>query len=136
MRVRYPEGRPSDTVAVANPSWQAVEAAVRQMDDDRFPIVILSCRDSSLGTSVFEDENAFNIIGGSGRYALFHMMADWQYQDPRGSTAPTRLWQSDQGYHCEERDVLTDIENALLIVKAFYETGSHAHLDTFLSEVP
>lgn len=38
-----------------------------------FPIVLLSALAFTDGSDVFEDDDAVNIIGGSGRYALFHM---------------------------------------------------------------
>jgi hypothetical protein len=40
-----------------------------------------------------------------------------------------RLWTSDQGYFCAERNVLTDIDKVLRTVKVYYETGSYAALD-------
>ena len=40
----------------------------------------------------------------------------------------TRLWDSDQGYFCKEKNVLTDVEKVLRIAKAFYDSGSYAGL--------
>lgn len=73
-----------------------------------------------------------NIIGGGGRIALFQFMADWQYEDPNGSTEPTRLWESDQGYFCQERNIITDIEKVLRIVRGYYESGSYSHLNSIV----
>lgn len=59
----------------------------------------------------------------------FHMMGDWQYEEPEGSDREVRLWDSDQGYFCREKNVLTDIEKVLRITRAFFETGTYAELD-------
>ena len=119
----YRDGRPWDSETVDSPTWDAVVAAIRRMDDDLYPIVQLNCTDYE------DDESIFNVIGGDGRFALFHEMGDWQYTDPAGTDAKVRLWQSDQGYFCAERNILTDIDKVLRIVRAYYETGSYAGLD-------
>jgi hypothetical protein len=119
----YRDRRPSDSEDVRSPSWPEVEAAIRRMDNYCFPIVQLNCSEYE------DDEGIFNVIGGHSRWALFHMMGEWQYADPSGGEADVRLWDSDQGYFCQERNVLTDIEKVLRITKAFYESGSYDHLD-------
>jgi len=124
----YRDGRPWDTDLVTSPDWPQVEAAVSRMDNYCFPIVLLSCLDFDDGADVFEDADAFNIIGGDGRYALFHMTGDWQYEDPRGGAGEVRLWDSDQGYYCHERNVLTDLPAVLRIVRLYYQTGSFSDL--------
>ncbi len=48
---------------------------------------------------------------------------------PGGSEREVRLWESDQGYFCREKNVLLDIEKALRIVKTFFETASYGGLD-------
>lgn len=94
------------------------------MDDHFYPIVQLNCSERDDG------ETIFNVIGGNGRFALFHMMGDWQYSDSAGSDEEVRLWTSNQGYFCAQRNILTDIDKVLTIVKAYYETGSYAGLDS------
>ena len=73
--------------------------------------------------------STFCVCGGAGRWALFQFMGDWQYEDSSGGEREVRLWDSDQGYYCLEKNVLTDIEKVLRITKAFYESGSYAALD-------
>jgi len=119
----YRDGRPWDTERVDEPSWSEVEAAVRRMDDFCFPVVALNT------TPDDSDENIFNVLGGNGRWALFQMMADWVYEDPAGSDEETRLWESDQGYFCREKNVITDVEKVLRITKAYYVSGSYDGLD-------
>ena len=125
----YRDDRPWDVELVKNPTWEAVESAIRQMDNYGFPIVLLSLLEFDDGADVFNDEDCFNIIGAADKCALFHMTGDWRYEDPDGSTADVRLWESDQGYYCQERNVIRDIEKALRIVKKYYDSGSYEELD-------
>jgi hypothetical protein len=121
--IRYHRDRPWDAESTANPRWDEVVAAIRRMDDHFYPIVQLNCGEHD------DDETIFNVIGGNGRFALFHMMGDWQYSDANGSDEEVRLWTSDQGYFCAQRNILTDMDKVLRIVKVYYETGSYADLD-------
>ena len=119
----YRDGRPWSSEQVLSPSWTEVEAAIRRMDNDCFPIVDLNC------TEYEDDEDIFTVIGGDGRWALMQMMGDWQYEDPAGGDGEVRLWESDQGYFCKERNVLMDVEKVLRLVRAFYDSGSYARLE-------
>ena len=125
----YRDGRPWTCDVVPDPKWPDVFAAVEAMDNFYFPIVLLSLQECERHEEVFADEDAFNIIGGNGRYALFQMIAGWQFTDPEGSEAETRLWESDQGYFCEERNVVAK-EKAMRIIRAYFETGSYDGLDS------
>ena len=120
----YRDRRPWVAGEIDSPSWSDVEEAIRRMDNYCFPIVQLNTTDND------EDENIFNVVGGDGRWALFHMMGDWQYAEPGGSEKEVRLWESDQGYYCREKNVLTDVEKVLRIVRKFYEAGSYDDLDS------
>ena len=69
-------------------------------------------------------------VGGAGRWALLQIMGDWQYEDPTSNDdREVWLWESDQGYACRGKNVLTDVEKVLRIVRKFYESGSYAGLD-------
>jgi hypothetical protein len=94
------------------------------MDNYCFPIVQLNKTEDD------EDGGIFNILGGDGRWALFHDQGIWQYEDAEGGDDQVRLWESDQGYYCRQKNVLTDIEKVLRITKAFFETGSYDTLDS------
>lgn len=118
----FRDNRPWKAHHSKRPSWQEVEVAIRRMENYCFPIVQLNL------TEFEDDENIFNIIGGAGRYALFHMTGDWQYSDPSGTDDPVHLWESDQGYECLSRNVLVDVEKVLGLAKVFYETGSYEAL--------
>jgi hypothetical protein len=119
----YRDGRHWDTEKIISPAWPDIEYAIRRMDNYCYPIVQLNTTDDE------EDENIFNICGGAGRWALFHMMGEWQYEEPGGSEEDVRLWDSDQGYHCRRKNILADIAKVLRVVKSFYETGSYDDLD-------
>jgi hypothetical protein len=119
----YRDGRHWDVEKIVVPAWSDVEAAIRKMDNYCFPIVQLNTTDNERA------EDIFNICGGAGRWALFHMMGDWQYEEPGGGEGEVQLWDSDQGYYCSEKNILTDIEKVLRITKAFYDTGSYNGLD-------
>ena len=122
--IRYfRDARPWTTETTTNPTWHQVESAIRQMDNDCLPIVQLGCRDPD------DDDDSFNVIGGDGRLALFHLMAEWQYEDNSGDMTETRLWESDQGYFCHECNVIKDIEFTLRITREYFETGAYDDLD-------
>jgi hypothetical protein len=121
----YRDGRHWDTERVESPTWADVESAVRRMDHYCFPIVQLNTTDDDQNNT-----DLFNIIGGDGRWALFQLMGEWQYVDPDSDDdEEVRLWRSDQGYCCEQRNVLTDVEQVLRITRAYFDTGSYAGLD-------
>lgn len=120
----YRDGRHWDTEQVTSPSWPDVERAIRRMDNYCFPIVQLNTTDDE------EDERIFNVCGGDGRWALFHMMGDWQYEDAAGGEDEVRLWDSDQSYYCRQKNVLIDVGKVLRITKAFFETGSYDTLNS------
>src|SRR5690349_4259543 len=111
----YRDPRPWVAGRIEFPAWADVEAAIRRMDNYCFPWVNLNTTDDDFC------EHIFNVMGGDGRWALFHMMGDWQYEDPAGSDAEAQLWDSDQGYYCREKNILTDVEKVLRITKAYYD---------------
>ena len=116
----FEDGRPWKTHNVLNPGWKEVETAIRKMDDRFFPNVMLSCKDLSFNDSCFDDEDAFNIVGGNGKIALSQQLCSWEYDDGSGRDTEVILWESDQGYFCKEKNVISDIELALRIVITSY----------------
>jgi hypothetical protein len=67
-------------------------------------------------------------VAAKGRWALFQLMGAWRYEERGGSEEEVRLWESDQGYSCRKKNVLTDVEKVLPVVKTFYEAGSYDDL--------
>ena len=39
------------------------------------------------------------------------------------------LWDSDQGYFCKAKNIVTDVKEVLRVTKAFYDSGSYAALE-------
>jgi len=118
----FRDGRPLDVVQVISPAWAEVEYAIRRMDNDGLPLAQL------IPSAEEEDENALNIIGGAGRWALFQMTGKWRYEDPLGGLGEVRLWEHGQVYRCQQRHVLTDVEAVLDIVRTFYQTADYGRL--------
>lgn len=122
--VHYPHPRGSGWYCdeVDRPEWDAVAAAIRNMDDDEHPIVQLSWKAVESG---FDDMESFNIIGGAAAgFALFECEAGWQFDDPAGGDEDVRLWRSDQGYFCKRRNIITDVETVLRLARTYFDTGS------------
>lgn len=70
------------------------------------------------------------IVGGAGRWALHTL--EREYDNPAGGDAEVRLWESDQGYFCRERNILTDVDEVLRIALVFYQTASVESLSCFV----
>ena len=120
----YRDGRRSDREDVASPMWHDVEAAVRRMDNYFFPFISLSVDDDPEDFRL----EAFWVVGGDGRWAMLKSSGEWQYEAPGGSEEDVRLWDSDQGYFCKAKNIVTDINEVLRVTKAFYDSGSFAGL--------
>ena len=125
----YRDARPWDAELISSPTWPEVERTLRRMDDECFPVVVLSTLNCATDEEAFEDDDSFHVIGGNGRYALFQCTGPWQYDCPQGSDAEVRLWQSDQGYFCAERNI-APLPLALHLTEVFYRTGSFAAVES------
>jgi hypothetical protein len=121
--VQYPPEQSWSCMEVESPKWEDVAIAIRRMDDNEYPAVLLSCKDVG---SCFHDEESFNVIGGSvAGFALFEFIPGWNFEDPIGSDEDVRLWQSDQGYFCKRKNIIVDVELVLEIARIYFETGSY-----------
>ncbi|KMO27480.1 hypothetical protein VQ02_33200 [Methylobacterium variabile] len=122
----YPPGGGWRLIEVAQPTWDRVEQAIRGLDDCEHPIVQLSRCDVA---TCMDDEASLNIVGGADvGYALFATMGAWLFEDPSGSSEPVRLWQSDQGYWCERRNLLVSVEDVLHLVWAYCDGRSFSEM--------
>ena len=121
------EGRSLGPERVIEPTWNDVEAAIRRMDNYCFPFI---CLNTDALDPEDEGLDSFWIIGGGGRWALLQASGDWQYEDAAGGNEEVRLWDSDQGYFCKQKNILTDPSKVLRITRAYYDTGSYAGLDS------
>jgi hypothetical protein len=121
--VHYPPEQSWSCMEVESPEWEHVALAIRRMDDNEYPAVLLSWKDVD---SCFRDEESFNVIGGAvAGFALFEFIPGWNFEDPIGSDEDVRLWQSDQGYFCKRKNIIADVENVLELARIYFETGSY-----------
>src|SRR5687767_16013700 len=101
----YRDGRPTGSEHVVSPMWPDVEAAVRRMDNYCFPFISLSVDDDPEDFRL----EAFWLVGGDGRWAMLQSSGKWQYEAPGAGEEDVRLWDSDQGYFCKAKNIVTDI---------------------------
>ena len=127
--VQYFDDKPWESSRVDNPSWEQTREAIIRMDKYYYPIVQLSCCKLENKEDGFSDENSFNIIGGAGQIALFHYMGEWQYERNSGGEEEVRLWDSGQGYFCQEKNIIYELPQVLSVVKVFYEYGDYQALE-------
>jgi hypothetical protein len=114
---RSPSGQPVRRApdVVERPSWPDVQAAIRRMENFCFPIITLSFDTS--------EQDGLIVVGGPRRYSATRVDGSWIYERPGGGDQEVRLWDSDQGFYCRERNILRTRRKTLEIAKAFYETG-------------
>lgn len=103
-----------------HPSWEQVQAAVRRMENFCYPIVTIATDP--------EEQHALFIVGGPRRFAVADLTGTWQYERPDGGKEEVRLWASDQGYYCRERNVIRSRGKVLDLARAFFETGNFANV--------
>jgi hypothetical protein len=106
---------------VERPTWLAVRAAIRRMENFRFPIV-------TLATDVSEQDGLI-VVGGPQRYSATRVDGSWTYERADGDNQEVRLWASDQGFYCRERNIIRTRRKTLEIVKAFYDTGDFRRVE-------
>ena len=119
-------GRSLEPERVVKPTWDDVETAIRRMDNFCFPFI---CLNTDALDPEDEGLDLFWVVGGGGRWAVLQASGEWQYEDLLKGSNEVRLWDSDQGYFCKEKNILTDVSKVLRITRAYYDTGSYAGLD-------
>ena len=97
------------------PSWSQVQAAIRRMENFCFPIVTLAFDSSEKDGLVF--------VGGPRRFAITRVDGSWMFERAGGTDREVRLWASDQGYYCRDRNIASSKRTVLAIAKALYDTG-------------
>lgn len=98
------------------PSWQQVQAAIRRMENFCYPIVTIATDP--------EEQHALCVVGGPRRFAVADLTGTWQYERPDGGKEEVRLWASDQGYYCRERNIIRLRRTVLDLARTFFETGN------------
>ena len=105
---------------VMNPTWPAIEIAIRRMDKFFFPQVALFCDEEPPYPADFD------IMGGKGDWTMYAQFATRTYYNPSGNPDPDELvwvWQSDQGAYAPDTNVCRSLETVLATTRYFFETG-------------
>jgi hypothetical protein len=105
-----------------NPSWDAIVAAIDQLDKFRYPWVWLFIGDEEEDASV----DCLTIMGGGGVYWLGLSAGRYEQLrlfDPSKGSDDVQLWISDQGFADQEMYVTYDRQLVLRIARHFGETG-------------
>jgi hypothetical protein len=108
---------------VPRPTWERIEAAVRELDRFRHPYVILRLREDVM------DDEQLEIMGGEGRFWVAASIKGYTQRrltNPSGGTEEIDVWTSDQGFADEERFISYDIDEVLRVTRHFAE---HADFD-------
>jgi hypothetical protein len=118
--MRYDRSASGDPVrrppeVVDHPSWEQVQEAIRRMENFCYPIVTIATDP--------EEQHALLIVGGPRRFAVADLTGTWQYERPDGGKKEVRLWASNQGYYCRERNIIRSRRKVLDFARAFFETG-------------
>jgi hypothetical protein len=116
------------TEQVRNPTWNAVERAVRRLDRFRYPFIWLYRRSDVDREQTTPD---FSVIGGEGEFAMDAMAegTDLRYYDPPRGADLIAVWRSDQGATFEAKYCCPSLDTVLRATRYFCE---HATLDPSL----
>jgi hypothetical protein len=119
-----PSASEDESLRIPDPTWEQIESAIRQLDRNRFPLVVLHFDDCRPG-----DPARYYLWVGGGR-GLFHVHfgAPGEYLtcvDPAQPQTDERVAfiESGQQSWCPRRDMLDDIEIVLRVVLRVAETG-------------
>ncbi len=117
-----PDGSPWRTVDTPSPFWPAIEAAIRRLDRDEWPIIWLHTQPPEEGEM---PENALGIVGGRGEYSIFLSRDgdEIHFEDPSRSSRVVQVWESDQGSFVPERSLCSDLGLVLGIARYFAENA-------------
>lgn len=112
-----PDGSHWLTETTKHPSWEAVEAAIRRLDRNRFPFIWLFCEADAADTEVPN----FTVLGGQGAYIFGP--EDTLFYDERHSGEMVDVWLSDQGASFPDWQVCHDLDVVVRATRLFAETG-------------
>src|SRR4051794_7639485 len=120
---RYDRGTSGDPVprlseVVDHPSCAQVQAAIRRMEYYCHPIV-------TIATDAEEQHAPFG-RQWSAPVRRGRSYRDMAFARSDGFDREVRLWASDQGYYCRERNIIRSRRKVLDLARAFFETGDFA----------
>ena len=105
---------------VAHPTWEQVEAAIRQLDNEAF-------NDLYLLPDANDSETYLCVGGGGGRYVLAGVLAGDRFPtliDPNRPAEPTQLIRVGGQEGDYPANVVHDLNTTLQAVHAFWASGS------------
>jgi hypothetical protein len=110
------EGTEHKDYIVKNPTWNEIENIIRKLDRFHNPLIILDLTDN-------EDENMMMITGGN---ELYHISVQvnsifWVLFFENKSSEIKQVWESDQGFECEDFYLIEDLKDILKIAKYYFE---------------
>ena len=102
---------------VPQPTWTAIEVAVRRMDRFQYPILNLRLTPDS-------DIPELNMLGGNGAYHLAVTIQGYHerrvyFSEKEGDVID--IWESDQGFETENNYLIEDLDLALSTIQYFCE---------------
>ena len=109
---------------IVHPAWNAVVAAIRQLDRCFFPFVWLFDDPEAPANSVPQ----FEVVGGTGAYAVVIRTrgAEQWLQNPLGGSEDVAIWVSDQGASVPASKVCISIFEVLEAAEHYFLYGQPA----------
>src|SRR5215469_6405840 len=104
-----------------DPPWSDVESAIRRMDGDLFPIVMLFIGRELPRVDMMP---GFDLLGGKNGYFISARPngTELYYRDEKASSEEVEVWISDQGFSCSRMMVCPDIDLVLAAARHFFDT--------------
>ncbi len=101
---------------VNNPSWNEIETIIGKLDRFHYPLIILNVTDN-------EDGGLMMITGGN---ELYHISVQensifWVLFFENKNSEIKVVWESDQGFECEDFYLIEDLKDVIKIAKYYYE---------------
>ena len=112
-----PASEPLGVEYLHDPTWEQIDARIRQLDHHAQPLV-------RLWTGQPEKSAALEIIGGPGGYVVRECDDGWVYYDSSRGDEEIEVQTSGEGYRCPAYYVCQDLERVLEIAHRFCETGT------------
>src|SRR5262249_13621509 len=113
---------------VAQPSWEEIKAAIRQLDRRTRPILFLWPTEKEADHMVDEFCERFEILGGDGLYWMAGTCGGYgqrRYLNPAGGERDIEVYPPtiEQGFGDQERYVCRDVKVVLRAARFYAEKG-------------
>jgi hypothetical protein len=121
-----PAGRKWKAHKVWNPTWNAIEQAIRRLDRFRYPFAWLWATEDESKQTIDGTGELLEVMGGEGVWWLagsFDGYFQRRLDYPERGDAEVAVWTSDQGFADAERHLCRDIEAVLRAARHYYEHG-------------